>query len=97
MLTGEYDHESLSRLVGREIAHRILRQSHQDVFAEWLCCTLAEQKADLDEYLRCGGASLHQVAYRTLPPETAHPVERQLYLADLETLLDLLRAQSRTA
>jgi hypothetical protein len=36
-------------------------------------------------------APLNLVSYRDILPATAHQVERQLYLADLETLLELLR------
>ena len=52
----------------------------------------AEQKADLDDYVRVTGGrqQLFQL-YREVIPPTAREVERQLYLTDLETLLELLR------
>jgi hypothetical protein len=78
-------------MVGDEITDRTLCHSHYEIFSVWLGFTLAQQKADLDEYLRASHAPLDLVPYRDIAPATAHRVERQLYLADLETLLELLR------
>ena len=77
--------------MGHEITDRTLCHSHHEIFSAWLGFTLAQQKADLDEYLMASQAPLDLVAYRDIAPATAHQVERQLFLADLETLLDLLR------
>ncbi len=90
-LTGLYSHPPLSQIVGLEITDRTLRHSHHEVFAEWLGFTLAQQKADLDEYLAASNAPRELAHYRDLVPGTAHQVERQLYLTDLETLLELRR------
>jgi hypothetical protein len=89
--TGEYSHPSLARLWDPEEVDRTIRVSHQQVFQQWLGFRLAEQKADLDEYLNEAGGPRHALAYRHLPPNAARDVERQLYLTDLETLLELLR------
>jgi hypothetical protein len=77
--------------VGGEITDRTLCHSHHQVFSEWLSFPLARQKADLDEYMVASRAPFDLVPYRDIVPTTAHQVERQLYLADLETLLELLR------
>lgn len=90
-LTGRYLHPPLFEIVGREITDRTLCHSHHQIFAEWLNFTLSEQKADLDDYLTSSQAPLETLPYRDLAPSTAHQVERQLYLTDLETLLELLR------
>ena len=90
-LTGEYAHAPLSQVVGREITDRTLCHSHHEIFSAWISYTLAEQKADLDEYLTASRAPLDLARYRDIAPATAHQVERQLYLTDLETLLELLR------
>lgn len=90
-LTGRYSHPPMERVVGDEITDRTLRQSHHEIFSEWLRFTLAEQMADLDRYLSASLAAPEILPYRNLPPATAHQVERQLYLADLETLLELRR------
>jgi hypothetical protein len=90
-LTGRYAHPPLSQIVGREITDRTLCHSHYQIFSEWLGFTLAQQKTDLDEYLMASQAPTDLLTYRDIAPATAHRVERQLYLADLETLLELLR------
>jgi hypothetical protein len=89
--TGRYAHPPLSQIVGHEITDRTLCHSHHEIFSEWLGFTLAQQKADLDEYLMASHSPLDLVPYRDIVPGTAHQVERQLYLTDLETLLELLR------
>ena len=90
-LTGRYSHSPLNQLVGGEVTDRTLCHSHHEIFSEWLGFTLARQKADLDDYLAASQASLELAPYRDLVPHSAHKVERQLYLTDLETLLELCR------
>jgi hypothetical protein len=85
------------RIVGSELTDRTLRQSHHEVFSEWLRFSLSEQKADLDRYLTSTLSEPQMLPYRDLPPATAHQVERQLYLTDLETLLELLRFEHDNA
>ena len=89
--TGRYVHGPLVDVVGRDVADRTIASSHHDVFAEWIGFPLSRQKADLDQYLATVHSSADVEAYRELVPATAHDVERQLYLTDLETLLALLR------
>ena len=80
-------------MLGSEDTDRTLRRSHHQEFSEWLGFSLAEQKSDLDEYLREPGNTRYAVDYRKLAPPTAHDVERQLYLTDLETLMGLLEVE----
>src|SRR5262245_62057658 len=49
--TGEYQHHGLATVFGEEEANKAMRQSHEDVFAEWLAYTLAQQKQDLELYV----------------------------------------------
>ena len=88
---GRYTHPPLVEMVGSEITERTLRHSHHEIFSEWLGFSLAEQKADLDEYLSSTQSRPEMLPYRDIVPASAHQVERQLYLTDLETLLELLR------
>ena len=91
-VTGEYSHDLLSQAMNGEEADRTLRQAHHQVFFQWLTFNLADQKADLDEYF--GENPLLSVAeYRDLAPRSARGVERQLYFSDLETLLELWKAE----
>jgi len=91
LITGRYAHPPLSQIVGREITDRTLCHSHHEIFSQWLSFSLSRQKADLDEYLLSSNGPLDLAIYRDIMPGSAHQVERQLYLTDLETLLELLR------
>ncbi len=88
--SGHYYHPELAQRIGSEDADRSLCNSHYQVFQQWLGYSLAEQKSDLDEYLSDQSDPRRSLPYRKLIPPTAREVERQLYLADLETLLELL-------
>lgn len=89
--TGRYSHEELLRILGPEETDRSLCNSHHQVFSEWLRYSLAEQKADLDDYVSTLPGGRRSLNYRSLVPPTARDVERQLYITDLETLMELLK------
>ena len=91
--TGRYVLPSFSAALGAEEADRALRHRHHQLFSEWLSFSLADQKEDLGEFLGESAARERLTAYRDLPPAAAHEVERQLYLTDLETVLDLLNVE----
>lgn len=91
-VTNRYVHASLTPMLGPDDADRTLCHSHHQVFSQWIGFSLAEQKAELDEYLRDTVGRKHLLQqYRNLVPPTARDVERQLYITDLETLVELLR------
>ncbi len=90
-LTGKYTHESLTNLLGLEDADRMLCHTHYKVFSEWLCFSLAEQKADLDEFISSTRRDLSLKECGAVAPSGARVVERQLYLTDLELVLELIR------
>ncbi|MCS6953419.1 MAG: hypothetical protein RMK57_08435 [Bryobacterales bacterium] len=97
--TGRYEHHGLAQLFGEEAADEALRHSHATTFQQWLGFSLEQQKADLDLYLASLNTDkrtlldtwLRLAPYRSLVPASARDVERKLYLADLETLLELLK------
>ena len=94
----EYSHLALAKMVGEAQAEATLRRSHAQVFQDWLILNLEQQKADLQEYLAELPDPAAQVAalrnspsYQNLVPPMALDAERQLFAADIETLLCLLR------
>jgi hypothetical protein len=102
--SGYYCETSLVPVLGTEGVDRAIRHSHHQVFSQWLSYSLAEQKEDLDDFLRTLGHIPGQpinwsaaIPYRTLIPPAARDVEKQLYLADLETLMELLTAEHSRA
>lgn len=97
--TGRHQHHGLALVFGEEEARNALRKSHERVFAEWLSFSLEQQQADLRLYLFDLPEDKRTVLetweklepYKNLPPKSAKSVERQLYLADLTVLLELLK------
>jgi hypothetical protein len=97
--SGYYEHHGFAQMFGDEQTDHTLRHSHAQVFEDWLSLNLEQQKADLQEYLAdltgkpaaVLGTWLDLAPYRNLIPASVQDVERQLYLADLQTLLILLR------
>jgi len=97
--TGAYEHHGLAQMFGYEEAGETLSRSHAQVFQDWLCLGLEQQKADLEEYLRELGNNpagvlatwLRLAPYRNLVPTPAREVERQLFLSDVEALLEVLK------
>ena len=97
--TGRYEHFGLGQVYSADAAHEALHVSHGQVFGRWLNYTLAEQKADLAEYLRSveGGRSVVLQTwatlspYRNFVPAEASEAEQRLFLSDLELILELLR------
>jgi hypothetical protein len=103
--SGTYRHYALEKRFPAEECHQILQQSHRTVFYDWLGLTLEEQKDDLLEFWRNLGTDLTAVLttwdklepYRLyLPAETSHG-DRELFLTDLRTILDLLLADQTTS
>jgi len=98
--TAEYSHPALAQMVGDEETGATLRRSHARVFQDWLCLSLEQQRADLQEYLAetAKPAALlaeweESAVYRNWTPPDAQDVERRLFSSDLETLIELLRRE----
>jgi hypothetical protein len=103
--TGTYHHPGLEQLFGQEQAERTLRECHGQIFSDWLCFNLEQQKKDLEAYLD----ELHEdkktilatwlrlAPYRHYPPADALDAERNLFTADMEMVLELLSRDSGVA
>ena len=98
--TGAYEHFGLAQRVGDEEVDRLIRRSHMDIFQEWLCFGLEQQRQELEEYfLGLPGdkrgiiaAWLSVEPYAAWIPADSRDVERKLYYTDLKVVLDLIRA-----
>jgi hypothetical protein len=99
--SGTYEHYGLAQIFGPKDADKTLKQSHTQVFSEWLNYSLEQQKADLEEYLAGLEEDIAAILatwirlapYRNLIPTRAREVEKQLYISDLETVLELLKRE----
>lgn len=103
--SGSYRHHGLSIAFGREESGKALRESHDQVFQEWLGLSLAQKSEDLQAYLAdledpkgvVVANWLRAKYYRTQIPDTAREVERLLFYRDLEALLETVRNASAFA
>ena len=103
--TGNYEHFGLAQVFGTEEANRTLLQNHCQVFAEWLSLDLERQFGEVTAYLEGLEDSLPLVIanwirfspYRNFIPGGTREAERDLYLADLEVVLELLRRERGVA
>jgi len=97
--SGEYCHHGLASVFGAQAAHEAMLQSHMESFRTWLDCSLEQQKADLELYVAGLDPEKKKVVetwtvlepYRSILPASLRAVEKELFLADLEALLSLLR------
>jgi hypothetical protein len=97
----QYRHHGLATLYGELETDRALRESHEQVFAEWLTFPLEQQRSDLDIYLSSLNTPRRTLLqtwqrlapYRNMIPTSAMEPERNLYLLDVETLLESLRSE----
>ena len=98
--TGAYHHHGLEQLFGPEQSEQTLRHSHGQIFSDWLCFNLEQQKNDLEAYLDelnedkkipfwLPGSDFARTGVTF--PRLAREVERNLFITDLEMVLELLR------
>jgi len=97
--SGTYRHHGLHATFGREEAVRALKESHQEVFEEWLNLSLAARCADLQGYLSALDEPTQMVVehwlqsgvYRSYVPSTAMEAETELFCSDLDALLQIFK------
>jgi hypothetical protein len=93
--SGAYRHHGITSVFGREEGLKALRESHEQVFLEWIGLTMQEKYEDLGQYLAEIDEPLSDVVdhwlrskvYRTHVPSSARDLERELFCSDLEALL----------
>jgi len=97
--SGAYRHHGLSLAFGRDESSNALKQSHERTFSEWLSLPLAGKSADLKSYLDSlddpqGIVVDHWLRsdhYLARIPDSARPMESELFRRDVEALLQILR------
>ncbi len=99
--SGRYQHFGLAQIYSEDAADQVLRESHEEVFREWLTYELEPQARDLEKYLESIEDDRDTVLatwltlepYRRLVPAGASEAARDLYVSDLQFVLDLLRTE----
>ena len=86
-------------MFGREGSKQALKQSHEQVFREWLVMPLSEKAEDittfidgLEEERKAVLAHWNHAGHiQGLFPETASPAERGLFQQELDILVEVLK------
>jgi len=96
--TGRYEHYLLEETYGAGLAQAGLEGIHIQSYRSWIAMNLEQKRADLYLYLVSLSSDKRQVLqtwlmtapYRSLIPLHTQPVERDVFLSDMQILLDLL-------
>jgi hypothetical protein len=99
--TGRYEHFGLEQRFGAECSDTTLRKSHERIFGDWIGFSLEAQKRELTEYLSGREESIAEILdswlrvkpFTTWIPANARGAERELFLSDLDVLLELIRRE----
>ena len=97
--SGVYRHHGLFLAFGREESVQALQSSHESLFLTWLTLPIAEKSEDLAAFmatLEDPQATVvkhwkHSRVYRSYIPSSATPAETELFMSELEVLLELWR------
>jgi hypothetical protein len=97
--SGAYRHHGLIASFGRDESEKAMRQSHEDAFAEWLALSLANKAGDFHSYLEGVEEPARDVVphwltsgqLHTIVPSCALPMEHDLFVFEMEALLETLR------
>jgi hypothetical protein len=97
--SGVYRHHGLFLTFGREESTQALQSSHETLFRTWLTLPLAEKHEDLAAFMATLEDPQAMVVkhwkqsrvYRTYIPESATPAETELFITELEILLEVWR------
>jgi hypothetical protein len=99
--TGMYRHFGFAQRFTEREADKTMRRSHVNTFADWLCFSLEQQRADLVRYLDELEGDTDVVVenwsrfppFAGLIPAPTREAERALFLADMEEMLKVLRKE----
>lgn len=97
--SGIYRHHGLAALFGREESNKALRESHEQIFLEWIGLSMREKRLDLGRHFATleepakvvVNYLLDSRAYTSQAPASALEMEQELFCTDLEALLETLR------
>lgn len=98
--TGRYEHFGLSQTHSSSDSNRVLRQSHETIFQDWVDLSLEMKMADVELYIaglenvdkaELIDAWLRLTPYRNLVPANIQGPERQKHFSDFEAILGLLK------
>jgi hypothetical protein len=96
--TGDYRERVLALKFGRAEVDHVLSAEHRAIFEAWLCLNLQQQTLELEHHVSNQEAPppavldewTHQKSYQQLTPPGAMQAQRELFVTDMETILNIL-------
>ncbi len=97
--SGRYEHYGCDRSADAE-ANKLLKRIHEDLFKDWVRCSLEQKKLDIEMYItgidqvdhaELIDAWLRLTPYKNLVPASIQGPERQKHISDFEAILGLLK------
>ncbi len=103
--TGQYQHFGFAQRFSERESDRTLKRSHTNVFSDWLCFSLEQQRNDLEIYLEESGEDkltiisnwLELPPFMNWIPTQTREAERDLFRADLMTVLEIVKREYAVA
>jgi hypothetical protein len=103
--TGVYEHFGLAERMGAAEVDRLIRGNHQEIFQQWLCFNLEQQKEEIQAYFAGLEGDRREILsnwivlgpYVAWVPADTRDVERKLFCSDLEIVLEVIRSDSGVA
>jgi len=100
--SGQYQHFGFSQRFSEREADKTIRRSHNNIFMDWLCFSLEQQRIDLEKYLDSLSEDRRTILANWLEwppfmnwiPAQSRPADRELFRSDLEIVLELIRQDS---
>ncbi len=100
--SGQYQHFGFAQRFSEREADKTIRRSHVNVFTDWLCFSLEQQRGDLEIYLDSVGQDRQTILanWREWPPfmnwipAQSRSADRELFRSDLEMVMELVRQDS---
>lgn len=97
--SGIYRHHGLAAMFGRDESSRSLRESHEQIFLEWIALSMREKRLDLGRHFAGLEDPMNVVVdhllasgiYRSQSPASARAMEHALFCTDFEILLETIR------
>jgi hypothetical protein len=97
--SGRYQHFGFAQRFSESVADQTIRRSHKNVFMDWLCFSLEQQRQDLENYLKSLEGDHAVIVQNWLQwppfmnwiPVQTKPADQELFRSDLEIILDLIR------
>ncbi len=104
-ISGIYEHHGFAQRFTPGEAQKTMHRSHTNLFSDWLCFSLEQQKKDVGRYLDSlendREAIMHNWSvsppFANLIPHKTGQAERELFLSDMKAVFEVLSSEYSAA